>query len=109
MTILNSDPSTPPRAVTVRLFGSLRAIGLANGHAATFEYEVAECGAPACDIATDLGLPLSRIEGVFINHRAHGVNHVVAPGDRIAFVAPEVPGPHRYSLGLYDAGKNPDS
>ena len=109
MTTYDESNSLGPRAASVRLFGSLRAIGADLGLPASLNYDVGAQGMPARDVAAGLGLPLDRVEGVFVNHTAHGLNHAVMPGDRIAFVAPEVPGPHRYSLGLYQAGKDPDA
>ena len=109
MTNNDENVSPDPLAASVRLFGSLRAIGAGLGVPASLNYDVGARGMPARDVATGLGLPLDRVEGVFVNHTAHGLNHTVMPGDRIAFVAPEVPGPHRYSLGLYQAGKDPDA
>ena len=56
-------------------------------------------------IATRLDLPHDLIEGVFCNHTVYGLDHVIRPGDRIAFVPYGTPGPHRFTLGLYDAGR----
>jgi len=93
--------------VTVRLFSSLRALYPQRGD--TFTYDVPAEGMIARDIATDLGIDPKHIEGVFVNHKVHGVGYTVHPGDRIAFVPYDIPGPHRVYLGLYDAGKNPDA
>ena len=42
------------------------------------------------------------VECLFVNHLAHGVAAAeIRPGDRVALVPPGVPGPHRYSLGIW--------
>ena len=42
------------------------------------------------------------VECLFVNHKAIAVaDAVVSPGDRVALVPPGVPGPHRYSLGIW--------
>jgi nitroreductase len=51
-----------------------------------------------------MGLPVDTIEGAFCNHSIHGLAHVVMRGDQVAFVPYGTPGPHRYFLGLYEAG-----
>jgi len=94
--------------VTVRVFGSLRPERVAAGLPCTFEIELPPEGRVARDIAEDLGLPLDRVEGVFVNHTVRPVSDVVHPGDRIAFVPNDTPGPHRVFLGLYGAGKSSD-
>jgi len=92
--------------VTVRVFGSLRPGREARGLPCTLEVEVPVEGRVARDIAEDLGLPLDRVEGVFVNHVVRPVSDVVHPGDRIAFVPNDTPGPHRVFLGLYSAGNS---
>jgi len=94
---------------TVRIFASLRAVCSEQGIPSTIEYEVCAEGTPAREIAEALNIPLHMIEGVFVNHKAHGINYLVRPGDRMAFVPYDTPGPHRFALGLYQAGKNPDA
>lgn len=91
--------------VAVRMFGLLHTMRREQGLPVEVEVEVPEDGVPARSIAEDLGLPLDRIEGVFCNHVVHGIAHVIHPGDRIAFVPQGTPGPHRYFLGLYEAGQ----
>ena len=91
--------------VHVRMFGSLRAERAQSGLPVETRVDVPADGFPARDIAADLGLPLDRIEGVFINHRIQRLSEVVHPGDTIAFVPHGTPGPHRFFLGLYTAGQ----
>ena len=46
------------------------------------------------------------VECLFINHKAIAVAEaVIRPGDRVALVPPGVPGPHRYSLGIWKRPK----
>jgi molybdopterin converting factor small subunit len=99
--------SIPP--VTVRVFGSLRPSCDERGVPYVFTVEIPEEGMSARDIASAAELPLDLIEGVFVNHTVHGLNVRVNPGDRIAFVPNDTPGPHRMFLGLYSAGKDDDA
>ena len=92
--------------VRVRVFGFLREERSRDGLPAETFVDVPANGCPARDVAADLGLPLDRIEGVFINHRIHRISEVVHPGDTIAFVPQGTPGPHRFFLGLYAAGQD---
>lgn len=98
----SSDRTTP---VTVRTFGMLRALRVERGLPISVEIEVADEGTSAGEIADELGLPRDLIEGVFCNHTVYGLGHLVRPGDRVAFVPYGTPGPHRVTLGLYDAGR----
>lgn len=93
---------------TFRIFGSLRTECAARGIPAIVELPLPPEGATAKSIAESMDIPLRMVEGVFVNHKVHGINHVVMPGDRAAFVPYDVPGPHRVSLGIRDAGLNPD-
>lgn len=91
--------------VAVRMFGALRDIRKEQGLPPTAELPVPAEGLPAEQVADELGLPIERIEGVFCNHTIHGLDHIVRPGDTIAFVPYGTPGPHRFFLGLYRAGR----
>jgi hypothetical protein len=52
-----------------------------------------------------LEVPETEVECLFVNHHAIGAAHaIVRPGDRVALVPPGVPGPHRYSLGIWQHG-----
>ena len=92
-------------AIRVRIFGMLAAIRNERDEPTSLEMHVHEDGTTAEEIAADLGLPSELIEGVFCNHKVYGLDHVIHPGDRIAFVPYGTPGPHRFTLGLYSAGK----
>jgi len=91
--------------VTVRMFGVLSALCKERGAPTTVEVDVPDQGVTAASIADELELPRELIEGVFCNHTVYGIEHVIHPGDRIAFVPYGTPGPHRFYLGLYDAGR----
>lgn len=47
-----------------------------------------------------LDIPLDKIEIVFVNGTARGLDCQVNPGDRVAFVPPGTPGPYRVILGF---------
>jgi len=91
--------------VQVRMFGMLAALRAEREAPASLEIVVPDEGTTAEAIAADLELPAEFIEGVFCNHTVYGLDHVIRPGDRIAFVPYGTPGPHRFCLGLYSAGK----
>lgn len=92
-------------AVQVRMFGLLAAHRQERDQPTSLQLEVPEDGITAAEIADGLGLPSELIEGVFCNHTVFALNHVVRPGDRIAYVPYGTPGPHRFCLGLYSAGQ----
>jgi hypothetical protein len=94
--------------VAVRMFGMLQTLRRERGLPTEIDVEVPAEGTTAREIAIGLDLPLERIEGVFCNHVVHGLGHPIVPGDRIAFVPVGTPGPHRYFLGLYSAGREED-
>ncbi|MHB1340999.1 MAG: MoaD/ThiS family protein [Coriobacteriia bacterium] len=97
---------TPTEPVEIRLFGSLHAFCTENDLPTLRTHVVPADGIPARDLAAELELPLSEIEGVFANGHVFGPDHVIMPGDRVAFVPRGTPGPHRFFLGLFDAGKS---
>lgn len=90
----------------VRVLGSLRPSRTERGLPYEFTADVPEGGIVARELAESLGLPMDRVEGVFVNHTVRGLNVRIMPGDRIAFVPNDTPGPHRVFLGLYKAGKD---
>ena len=91
--------------IQIRMFGALHTLRRERGLPSQAEVLVPSSGRSARDIATELDLPLNRIEGVFINHRVFGMDDLIYPGDRVALVPPGVPGPHRFLLGIHQAGK----
>jgi hypothetical protein len=101
------DPDeTPPTApVTVRMFGILRHQREVAGEPTTVSVVVPADGVSACELAKRLGLAPEDIEGAFVNHVLLPITCEVKPGDRVGLVPYGTPGPHRFYLGLYDAGK----
>ncbi len=97
--------------VNVRMFGVLDAICKEQDRPSRVTVRVPEEGVTARSLAGQLDLPLDQIEGVFCNHTVYGVDRIIRPGDEVAFVPYGTPGPHRFYLGLYKAGKssNPES
>ena len=90
---------------TIRLFGNLHTLRRERGLPPVAEIWLPEEGMTAMDVAKLLDLPLNRIEGIFCNHLAYGLDHVLHPGDALAFIPTGVPGPHRFMLGIHAAGK----
>ncbi|MCD6527862.1 MAG: MoaD/ThiS family protein [Desulfuromonas sp.] len=91
---------------TVRLFGKLHTYRRQKGLSPIAEIWLPDEGMPAVDVARQLDLPLDFIEGVFCNHVVYGLDHILRPGDELAFVPTGIPGPHRFMLGIHAAGKS---
>ena len=87
----------------VRMFGRLHTLRRERGLPTSVSVDVPPEGITAKQIALSLDLPLEQIEGIFCNHVIHGLSHVIMPGDRVAFVPPGTPGPHRVFLNLHHA------
>ncbi len=90
---------------TVRMFGTLHTLRRKRGLQSTTEVRIPPGGCAARNLAADLDLPLEKIEAVFVNHRAHGLDYPIQAGDRVAFVPTGVPGPCRILLGIYNANR----
>lgn len=56
------------------------------------------------ELARKLDIPYDKIEIVFVNGTAQGLDCPVKPGDRVAFVPPGTPGPYRVILGFVQKG-----
>lgn len=91
------------QAVTVRMIAFLDTFRKERGLPTTVEMSVDEPGVSARDLAGELGLPLDSIEGVFLNHRGHGLDVTVRGGDRVAFVPRGTPASHPAFFGASDA------
>lgn len=89
----------------VRMFGSLHTIRRRRGQAPFEEMHIPAEGRTGLDLAKKLGLPLDKVEGVFINNFARSLEELIHPGDKVAFISTGVPGPHRYSLSSHTAFK----
>lgn len=105
------EPRNDPLAsasgtIHIRFFGVLHALRRERGLPLHEEMSVPQCGVVASDLAAQLDLPLDHIEGVFCNHKVHPLDTTIRPGDQVAFVPKGTPGPHRYFLGLYAAGRS---
>lgn len=92
------------KPVVIRMFGLLHTIRKKQGMPVTVEMRLPPEGKTARQIALELQLPLDQIEAVFCNHLTFQLDHIVQPGDRVAFVPYGTPGPHRYCLGIKQAG-----
>lgn len=90
---------------TVRMFGALHTFRREQGLEPTVYVNIPAEGRTARDLAADLELPMEKIEAVFVNHVVHDLDRLIQPGDRVAFVPTGIPGPHRFLLGIFDAGK----
>jgi hypothetical protein len=95
---------TEDRMVTVRMFGALCRVRRERGLPSEATVEVPAEGITGLDLAVELGLPTESIEGIFCNHTIRSLGFMIHPGDEVAFVPYGTPGPHRYFLGLYEAG-----
>jgi hypothetical protein len=95
----------PGGSAVVRVFGALHAHQKQHGRPSEFEVRLPAEGRPALEVALDLGLPTELIEAVFCNRVVYGLGHLLRPGDRVAFVPRGTPGPHRFTLGIHEAGK----
>lgn len=87
--------------VTVRTIAFLDTFQKERGLPSTLHVEVPEAGTSASELADSLGLPLGRIEGVFHNHAVSGLDTVVFPGDRVAFVPHGTPASHPAFFGPF--------
>lgn len=90
---------------TVRMFGALHTFRREQGLEPTTEVAIPSEGRTAHDLAHDLGLPMEKIEGVFVNHLVYSLDRVIQPGDRVAFIPTGIPGPSRIQLGIFNAGR----
>lgn len=91
--------------VNLRLFGCLHALRTERGLPTKLTVEVPAEGTTGTALAESLDLPLELIEGLFCNHTVRPLGWVIHPGDEVAFVPVGTPGPHRFFLGLYTAGR----
>jgi len=87
-------------SVTILMFGSLYSFQQARGLSPTLELTLPQEGKRALDIAGDLGLPLPSIGAIYCNHRPAGLQQLIRPGDRIAFIPRSIPGPHNGPQGF---------
>lgn len=92
------------KPAVIRMYGMLHTIRKKQGLPVRVEVQIPPEGKRASTIARELQLPLEKIEAVFCNHRTYPLDHVIKAGDRVAYVPCGIPGPHRYCLGIKQAG-----
>jgi hypothetical protein len=90
--------------IYIRMLGFLYTFRRKLGLPPSFELQLPSEGKPALAIAQELELPIHKIEAVFCNNTIYSLDHRIMPGDRVAFVPHGTPGPHRYTLGIKQAG-----
>lgn len=88
-------------SVTVRFFGSLHFLMKDRALPVHRTISVPQEGCKGFELAEALGLPMEKIEAVFINGLIQSLDVKILPGDRVAFVPPGTPGPYRVLLGIY--------
>jgi len=87
--------------VTVRTIAFLDAFQKERGRPSTLEVDVPPEGTTAHELAAALELPVERIEGVFLNKTVAGLDALVCPGDRVAFVPFGTPASHPAFFGPF--------
>jgi len=87
--------------VTVRTIAFLDTFQKERGLPSTQSVQVPDAGTRALELAVSLGLPLDRIEGVFHNHAVSGLDAIVMPGDRVAYVPHGTPASHPAFFGPF--------
>ena len=85
--------------VTIRAIAFLDAYCKEQGLPSTLSVEVPEAGITAQALAESVGLPVERVEGIFHNCSASGLDALVKPGDRVAFVPYGTPASHSAFFG----------
>lgn len=88
------------KTISIGVFGSLRDYMDRQGFPYSLEREAPEEGRTALDVATDLNLPLEKIEAVFRDGQVINIYDSVFPGNRVAFFPQGTPGPYRVFLGM---------
>ena len=88
-------------SVTVRAIAFLDTFCREHGLPSTMSIDVPEAGITAFDLADSIGLPVERIEGIFHNYTVSGLDALIVPGDRVAFVPYGTPGSHPAFFGPF--------
>lgn len=73
------------KSSTVRMLDPDRKTG-ADGEIAVTEVSIPTEGCPAKVLARVLHLPLENIRAVEVNHQTYSLDHLIEPGDLVAFV-----------------------
>jgi molybdopterin converting factor small subunit len=87
--------------VHVRLLAALHGYQRARGRPTAGDVKVPRAGITARDLAERLELPAELVEGVFLNYAIAGLDAMVRPGDRVAFVPPGTPASHPAFFGPF--------
>jgi molybdopterin converting factor small subunit len=85
----------------VRCLAYLHTLRRERGLPPSIDVEVPAEGITSRALAEDIGLPVERVEGAFLNHRIAGMDALVRAGDRIAFVPPGTPASHPAFFGPF--------
>ena len=94
------------RNATVRMFGTLQTLRKDRGLEPVAEVSIPSCGCAASVLARELGLPLERIEAVFVNHQAYYLDHCIQAGDSVTFVSKGNQGPAHGPFEFCRASQN---
>lgn len=86
---------------TVKMIAMLHGWCTAHGVATNQQVKVPEEGITARALAVSLTLPVDMIDGVFLDHRGAGLDAVVRPGSRVAFVPHGTPASHPAFFGEF--------
>lgn len=86
--------------VTVLMFGTLHRMRRQKGLPAALNMPIPAQGIRAAEIARELGLPGEALGIIYHNHRPAGLQQLIRPGDRLAFVPKSSLGPHNGPLGF---------
>ena len=86
--------------VTVRMFGTLHSLRRQRGLPSVQELSLPPQGKRAAEIARELDLPGESLGLIYHNHRPAGLQQLIRPGDRLAFVPKSSIGPHNGPLGF---------
>lgn len=87
--------------VHIRCLARLHTVQREKGRPPTMRMSVPDRGIPARVLAEEIGLPPEIVEGVFLNYRIAGLDAVVHPGDRVAFVPVGTPASHPAFFGSF--------
>ena len=85
--------------VTVRAIAFLDAYCKDHGLPTTMYVDIPQAGVTADALAESVGLPVERIEGIFHNCSPSGIDALIKPGDRVAFVPYGTPASHSAFFG----------
>jgi molybdopterin converting factor small subunit len=94
------------RPIEIRGFMKLDSILRKKYGSMPFYYETSN-PMTGFELAEKIGVDPDDVEVIFVNGFVQGLDYIIHPGDRMAFLPPGCPGPYRIALGFY--GKNQDN